>query len=106
MVLGAGEKFVSALIVPAFNNLRAVCKENNIDTADNEKLIEDPFVKELYKKEVEHYNEVFNHVEQIKKFELLPYEWSIDTGEMTPKQSLKRKVVMEKNKDLIKRIYS
>jgi len=106
MVIGAGEKFVSALIVPAFNNLKIVCKENNIDISDNEKLIEEPFVKELYKKEVEHYNHFFNHVEQIKRFELLPHEWSIDTGEMTPKLSLKRKVVMEKNKELIKRIYS
>lgn len=106
MVIGAGEKFISALIVPDFNNLKIVCKENNIATSDNEKLIEEPFVKELYKKEVEHYNKAFNHVEQIKKFELLPHEWSIATGEMTPKLSLKRKVVMEKNKELVKRIYS
>jgi long-chain acyl-CoA synthetase len=45
-------------------------------------------------------------VEQIKKFELLPREWTIDSGEMTPKLSLKRKVVMEKYKDAIERIYS
>jgi long-chain acyl-CoA synthetase len=45
-------------------------------------------------------------VEQIKKFELLPHEWSIDTGEMTPKMSIKRKVVMEKYRDAIGRIYS
>jgi len=106
MVIGAGEKFVSALIVPAFENLKAVCKENNIDATDNEKMINDPFVKELYKNAVERYNQFFNHVEQIKKFELLPHEWSIDTGEMTPKLSLKRKVIMEKNKELIKGIYS
>ncbi len=106
MVIGAGEKFVSALIIPAFDNLKTLCKKNNIDTTDIEKMINDPFVKELYKNEVEHYNQFFNHVEQIKKFELLPHEWSIDTGEMTPKLSLKRKVVMEKNKELIKRIYS
>src|SRR5665213_183394 len=97
MVIGAGEKFVSALIVPALDILKALCKEKNIDTTNNEKMINDPFVKELYKKEVERYNQYFNHVEQIKKFELLPHEWSIDTGEMTPKLSLKRKVVMEKN---------
>jgi long-chain acyl-CoA synthetase len=106
MVIGAGEKFVSALIVPAFENLKAVCKENNIDATDNQKMINDPFVKELYKNTVERYNQFFNHVEQIKKFELLPHEWSIDTGEMTPKLSLKRKVIMEKNKELIKGIYS
>jgi long-chain acyl-CoA synthetase len=45
-------------------------------------------------------------VEQVKKFELLPNEWSVDTGEMTPKLSLKRKVVMEKYRDAIERMYS
>ena len=43
----------------------------------------------------------FNHVEQIKKFEFLPTEWSIETGEMTPKLSIKRKVVLEKYKSYI-----
>jgi long-chain acyl-CoA synthetase len=42
----------------------------------------------------------------VKKFELLPREWTIETGEMTPKMSLKRKVVMEKYKDAIERIYT
>ena len=45
-------------------------------------------------------------MEQVKKFELLPNEWSVDTGEMTPKLSLKRKVVIEKYRDAIERIYS
>jgi long-chain acyl-CoA synthetase len=44
-------------------------------------------------------------VEQIKKFELIPYEWSIDNGEMTHKLSLRRKIIMEKNKEAVKRIY-
>ena len=47
----------------------------------------------------------FNHVEQIKKFELMPREWSIDSGEMTPKMSLKRKVIMEKYHQTVERIY-
>ena len=106
MVLGAGEKFVGALIVPAYDNLKAWCIENNIDNSDNEKMINNSLVKNLYRTEVEKYNQFFNHVEQIKKFELLPFEWSIETGEMTPKLSIKRKVIMEKNKEAIKRIYS
>jgi long-chain acyl-CoA synthetase len=59
----------------------------------------------LYRELVESFNKYFNHVEQIKKFELLPEEWSIDSGEMTPKLSLKRKIIMEKYKEMIKRIY-
>jgi long-chain acyl-CoA synthetase len=55
---------------------------------------------------IDEINKRFNHVEQIKKFELLPVEWGIDTGEMTPKMSLKRKVIMDKYKDAIERIYN
>jgi long-chain acyl-CoA synthetase len=45
-------------------------------------------------------------VEQIKKFELLSREWSVETGELTPKLSLKRKVILEKYRDAVERIYS
>jgi long-chain acyl-CoA synthetase len=86
--------------------LKKWCTENNIDSTSNEKMINDPAVKELYQKEIEHYNPFFNHVEQIKKFELLPNEWTVDGGEMTPKLSLRRKIVLEKNKDIISRIYA
>ena len=68
-------------------------------------MIRQPQIIHFYKELVEHYNQQFNHVEQIKRFELLPYEWSVETGEMTPKLSLKRKVIMEKYKDAIERIY-
>ena len=105
IVIGADQKFVSALIVPAFSNLHTWCKVHNIDCSDNEKTVNNPLVHELYKNEVEHYNQFFNHVEQIKRFELLPYEWTITSGEMTPKLSLKRKVIMEKNKEIIRKIY-
>jgi len=63
-------------------------------------------VIDLFKELVESFNKFFNHVEQVKKFELLTNEWSVDTGELTPKMSLKRKVVMEKYRDAIERIYS
>jgi long-chain acyl-CoA synthetase len=105
MLIGAERKFVSALIVPSFPNLRDWCYKNNINAASNEELIRDLRVIEMYKDLVESFNKYFNHVEQVKKFELLPDEWSIDTGEMTPKLSLKRKVVMEKYRDAIERIY-
>ncbi|MEO5908175.1 MAG: long-chain fatty acid--CoA ligase [Ginsengibacter sp.] len=106
IVIGAGEKFVSALIVPAFNNLKTWCNENKIDSSNNEKIISEDSIKDLYKKEIESFNQYFNHVEQIKKFELLPHEWTIETGEMTPKLSLKRKVIMQKNNELIRKMYA
>ncbi len=106
MVVGADRKFVGALIVPSFTTLKEWMKEKAIPFVTNEDAIHNPKVLELYKQLIESFNEFFNHVEQVKKFELLPYEWSIDTGEMTPKMSLKRKVVMEKYKDAIERIYA
>ena len=106
MVLGADKKFVSALIVPSFPNLKDWCRQNNIAYTTNDEMIRHPKVVELYKDLVENFNKYFNQVEQIKKFELLPLDWSIDTGELTPKMSLKRKVIMEKYQDAIERIYS
>jgi long-chain acyl-CoA synthetase len=106
MVVGAEKKFVGALIVPSFVNLKAWCKQNNIEYTSDDKIINDPQVTALFKEIVEKTNQNFNHVEQVKKFELLPREWSIESGEMTPKLSLKRKVVMEKYKDVIERIYA
>lgn len=106
MVVGAEKKFVGALIVPSFITLREWMREKGINYTTNEDVIHHPKVLELYRGLVESFNEYFNHVEQIKKFELLPREWTIETGEMTPKMSLKRKVVMEKFKDAFDRIYS
>lgn len=106
MVVGAEKKFVGALIVPSFATLREWMREKRINYTTNEDVIHNPKVLELYRGLVESFNQYFNHVEQIKKFELLPREWTIETGEMTPKMSLKRKVVMEKFKDAFERIYT
>ena len=105
MVVGANKKFVGALIVPSFPNLREWAKNEGITEGPNQELINHPKVKDLYRDLIETFNKFFNHVEQVKRFELLPVEWSIEGGEMTPKLSIKRKVVMEKNNDAIERIY-
>jgi long-chain acyl-CoA synthetase len=106
IIVGSERKFVGALIVPSFTILKDWMKEQNIPFTNNAEAITQPQVLEHYKTIVEKYNQYFNHVEQVKKFELLPQEWSIETGEMTPKMSLKRKIILEKYKDAIERIYS
>ncbi len=106
LVVGSGQKFVGALIVPSFANIKDWCAKNNITYLSNEAAIKDPKVLAHYKEIVEGMNQFFNHVEQVKRFELLPHEWTIDSGEITPKMSLKRKVIMEKYKDAVERIYS
>lgn len=106
LVVGSERKFVGALIVPSFPNLQDWCRQHAIPFTTNEEMIKNPQVLEMYKDLVESFNKYFNHVEQVKRFELLPNEWSVDTGEMTPKLSLKRKVIMEKYRDSVERIYS
>lgn len=106
MVIGAERKYVGALIVPSFPNLKDWCNKQGITYSTNDEMIRNPKVVELYKDLVESFNTYFNHVEQIKKFELLSSDWSIDTGELTPKMSLKRKVIMEKYQEAIDRIYA
>ena len=106
MVVGADRKFAGALIVPAFPNLREWCSRNGIQVADDDDMLRNPRVLELFKGIVENYNQQFNHVEQVKKFELLDKEWNIEGGELTPTLKLKRKVIMEKYREAVDRIYA
>lgn len=105
LIVGPERKFVGALIVPSFTFLQSWMKHENIPFTTHEDMITNKQVLEKYRGIVDEINNNFNHVEQVKKFELLPAEWSLDTGEMTPKMSVKRKVVMEKYKAQIEKIY-
>lgn len=106
MVVGAEQKFTGALIVPAFGPLKEWSSEHGVEFNGNENIIKNEKVIALIKDAVERYNQNFNQVEQIKKFELLPREWSVEGGELTPTLKLKRKVIMEKYKNAIERIYA
>ncbi|MEO6220714.1 MAG: long-chain fatty acid--CoA ligase [Ginsengibacter sp.] len=106
MVIGADQKYTGALIIPSFPNLKEWCRAKGINYTTDEQMIRNRDVIEMFKDLVESFNKYFNHVEQIKKFELLPHNWSVETGELTPKLSLKRKVIMEKQRDAVERIYS
>ena len=106
MVVGADQKFVGALIVPSMPNLKEWMRHKSIPFTSNVDAIHHPKVLELYKQLIESFNTFFNHVEQVKKFELIPEEWTIETGELTPTLKLKRKVIMEKYKAAIDRIYT
>lgn len=108
MVEGAGRKFVSALIVPAFSNLRKALKDQNPGKTfsdDNAELIKQPETLALMQGVLDKYNPLFSHPEQIKKFALLPQEWTIDSNEMTPTLKLKRKVIEQKYAPIIEKMY-
>ena len=106
MIVGPERKFVGALIVPAYANLQDWCRQQGLPIVSPAEMIRQPKVLAFYQEIVESYNKYFSHVEQIKRFALLPDEWTIESGEMTPKLSLRRKVVTEKFHDAIERIYA
>jgi long-chain acyl-CoA synthetase len=106
MVIGENRKFPSALIVPNFPALEAWCEKKGIAYTNPEQMVQNPEVLDKYQREVDRYNASFGRWEQVKKFKLLTKEWSIDAGEMTPKLSLKRKVIYERNLPLIEQIYA
>ncbi|MBE9667382.1 long-chain fatty acid--CoA ligase [Mucilaginibacter boryungensis] len=105
MVIGSERKFVAALIVPSYTNLLPWCKENDILFINHAELVKDKRVMELFKAAVNEFNPEFNHVEQVKKIALLPNEWSVESGELTPTGKMKRKVIMEKYHDVIDKLY-
>ncbi len=105
MVLGSDRKYVSALIVPSSTNLRVWMLKKNIPFSTIETAVKDQRVIDFYQQLIDSFNTFFNHVEQIKKFVLLPDEWTIETGELTPTLKLKRKTIMLEYEDIIENIY-
>ena len=106
MIVGAGEKFTGALIVPSFKVTKDWLKQQGVNNhTSNEEIIRDPKVIQHFRQLVQEINKNFNQVEQVKKFELLPSEWSIEGGELTPTLKLKRKVIMEKYGAVVNKIY-
>ena len=105
MVIGDGRKFASALIVPSFPNLREWCKIHNIPYTTDAEMIKHPEVQAKFDKEVKKYNEHFAQWEQIKRHELLPKAWTVESGELTPTLKVKRKAILQNNQALIEKIY-
>lgn len=105
IVIGENRRFPSALVVPNFEKLKDWALKNNINKNANEELIEDPKVKEKIWQEVNQLNENFGNWERVKKVSILAKEFTIDGGELTPKLSLKRKVILSNYSQLIEDMY-
>jgi len=92
------------LVVPSFAKLKEWAKQHGTEYTSNESIIQHEKVQTLFETVVAEYNQLFNQVEQVKKFTLIPREFTIDQGEMTPKLSIRRKQVLanfEKEIDLM-----
>jgi len=105
MVIGENQKFPAALIVPAFPRLEKWCEQHQIAWHSFDEMVKNNEVIRLIRKEVNELNKDFGQTEQIKKFALIPVEWSVANGELTPTMKLKRKVIMSRYEQLVKEIY-
>lgn len=106
MVIGENRKHPAALISPNFEYMRDYCEQNDIPCMSNDIMVNHPKVVEAVQKDIDNFNLNFGRWEQVKKFLILPDEWSVESGELTPTLKLKRKPIMEKFADAIERVYS
>jgi len=106
MVIGASEKFASALISPNFAYLHDWCSQRKIHFQDNEDLIHKTEVLAQLQKEVAAINKTLGEHEEIKRFRLVNDEWTPQSGELSPTLKLKRNYVAAKYKTIIDEIYS
>lgn len=106
MVIGAGEKFASALISPNFAYLHDWCSQRKIHFQDNEDLIQKTEVLAQMQREVVAINKTLGEHEEIKRFRLVSDEWTPQSGELSPTLKLKRNYVAAKYKSIIDEIYS
>lgn len=105
MIVGEYKKHISALIVPSFFYLQTFAKEKKINYSSNSELINAKEVIKLLESEVNELNKQFGNWEQIKKISLLANEWTVENGEFTPTLKPKRKVILEKYKSYIDKMY-
>jgi long-chain acyl-CoA synthetase len=106
IVVGEGEKFAGALISPDFNFLQTWCGNHGIPYSSPQEAVKNPDILKRFAKEVGKYNTFFGDTEQIKKYELIPDEWSQLTEILTPTLKLKRNLVQKRYKQNIQKLFA
>ncbi|MFV0178929.1 long-chain fatty acid--CoA ligase [Empedobacter falsenii] len=100
MVVGEGEKFPGAFVVPSYPNLLNWAKSNapEIVNLSHDEFQKSKAVQKKIEDEINNLNTNFGHWEQIKKISIIPNELTIEGGELTPTLKFKRKIILEKYK--------
>lgn len=106
VLIGNERKFPAALIVPDFEQLESFVKHENLKLNSPKEIIENENVLRLFEKEIEKYCGSLSNYEKVKKIALLENELTVESGELTPTLKIKRRIVDEKYKDVIDKIYS
>ncbi len=106
LVVGENQKYAGALIVPDFLFLKGWCERHEVEFSTHNEILKNPVVMKRFSKEIEKYNAFFGDYEQIKKYVLIPDEWSQLTDILTPTLKVKRNMVQEKYKDEIEKLFA
>ncbi|MBN2158265.1 MAG: long-chain fatty acid--CoA ligase [Spirochaetes bacterium] len=104
-VIGDRRKYLSALVIPAFETVSKWAKKNGVSFSGHKDLTEKPEIYKLIAGEIEKYTKQYARVEQIRKFKLLDAEWTQQTGELTPTQKVKRRIIESKYAKEIESLY-
>jgi long-chain acyl-CoA synthetase len=104
-IVGEKRKYISALIVPAFEALEHYAEAHRIRFCTREELIQRPEIIEFYRKRIEAASSELTHYEKIIRFALLPAEFTQAEGHLTPTLKVKRSLIAEKYKELIDAMY-
>lgn len=110
LIVAEGKPYVSAFIVPDFEVISQEIPDfkehTKMSVSEKAKLLENKEIKEKFQKIIADVQKGQAPYEQIKKFVLLSEEFTIDKGELTPTLKIKRKIVMEKLRNEIEKLYN
>jgi len=104
-IIGDQRKYVSALIVPAFEALEEYASSRNIACSSREELIQHPEIVQFFTERIEKNQQELAGFEKVKRFKLLAKQFTQEDGEMTPTMKLKRKVINDKYQQIIDSMY-
>ncbi len=105
MVVAEGKPFVTALIVPNFEFLKQQLEKLNIPFSSWKEIVDMQQIKDLYNQKIEELQAGLSGFEKVKKFALMPAEFEISAGEITPTLKIKRNILLKKYEELIERMY-
>ena len=105
IVVGEGQKFAAALIIPNFDQLNVWCRENKLSFINNELMIKDKAVITLIRQEVDRLNKSLGDYERVQRFELLASDWSAGKGEITSTMKIRRDVIQRHYKAQIEKLF-
>lgn len=106
MVVGENQKYAAAIVVPDFAHLRSWCQIKGIPYTTNTEMIALERIQKRFHKEIHRFNRHLGATEQLKAFELLDSEWTVDSGELTATLKLRRRFILEKYESQISRLFN